>query len=70
MAKPTHYLYVKRKDGKSKAMCVGAGWMNEEGWISVQLNPCVTLTDREDVYINLYPARDDGDEEGKRYHDA
>jgi len=54
MAKPTHTLYVKKTDA-SRGRKVGVGWMNDKGWISIRLDPCTQLTDRDDVYINLYP---------------
>jgi hypothetical protein len=52
--RPTHSLCVKRK-GDKQGRRVGAGWMNEKGWISIKLDPCTCITDRDDVYINLFP---------------
>ena len=60
MSRPTHTLYAKRK-GETHAFKIGAGWANEQGWISLKLNPCVTVSDREDVYINLYPIKREND---------
>lgn len=53
---PTHVLGVKRK-GDNFGTRVGAGWVNDKGWISVKLNPCVVLSHTDDVYITLFPAR-------------
>lgn len=55
MAKwPTHILKVKERNGQRKCN-VGVGWQNEDGSISIQLNPCVVLSSRDDVYISLFP---------------
>lgn len=65
---PTHVVMVKRKDGSSPASKVGSAWRDERGWFNIRLDPCVTLTDRDDIYINIYPNRDwkgqDEDEDG------
>lgn len=54
-AKPTHKLTVKKKDGTGITHRIGSAWQNEKGWFSIQLDPCITLTDRDDVFISLYP---------------
>ena len=66
---PTHVIMVKRKDGSSPASKVGSAWMNEKGWMNLRIDPCVTLTDREDIWVNIYPNldlrdRDEDDEDG------
>jgi len=60
---PTHRLVLKEKDGKRRTIA-GAGWVNEEGWISLQLNPGVVLDSRllEDHYLSLYPYDRDKEE--------
>lgn len=58
MARPTHILTVKRKtegDEKSVTNKIGVAWESKEGWFSIKLDACVVLTDRDDVWINLYP---------------
>ena len=56
---PTHVVMVKKKDGKSPASIAGVAWrMEDRDWFSIKLNPCTTLTDRDDIYINIYPNRD------------
>lgn len=70
---PTHYLTVKKKEPKeSKTQYVGVAWMDEYGRISIKIDACVVLTDRDDVWVSLYPidqqynrrptVPDDGDE--------
>lgn len=51
---PTHNLVVKRK-GSSRFHRAGIAWKNDKGWFSIRLHPCIVLTDRDDIYINLYP---------------
>lgn len=55
MSRPTHVVTVKVKDNDAPASKVGVAWLNQKGWMSIRLNPCVTLTDRDDIYINVYP---------------
>lgn len=62
--RPTHLLFVKKKTG-GPSLRVGAGWLNEWGGISIQLHPCTVLTDRDDVYINLYENRDKDIDKGE-----
>lgn len=57
--KPSHFLYAKRKKDKGKSSVrIGAGWINEWGGISLKINPCVFLTDRDDIYLTLYKNED------------
>ena len=55
--KPSHFLYAKRKSGGSSVR-IGAAWPNKWGGISIKLNPCVFLTDRDDIYLNIYENKD------------
>jgi hypothetical protein len=50
--KPTHSLSVKLNDGTSGT--IGAGWLNEDGSISIQLNPCVVLDRRDVQHLTLF----------------
>jgi len=52
--RPDYILVVKRRDGEDRTYA-GAGWTTEHGGISLKLNPCVVLTDREDVWLLLKP---------------
>lgn len=40
--------------GKS-SQPVGAGWWNDNGTISIRLNPFITLTAAEDLVLTLFP---------------
>lgn len=54
-AKPDHELVVKKKDAEYWSK-IGVAWTGEWG-ISIRLNPCVQLTDRDDIYIKLRPIK-------------
>jgi hypothetical protein len=58
--KPTHLLKVKERNGEGRTT-IGAGWLNPDGSMSIQLNPCVSLTSHDDVVINLFPILEDDD---------
>ena len=55
MAKPDYNLCAVKDDQKMFHQ-VGAAWVNDKDQISIRLNPCVTLTDRDDVKLYLFPA--------------
>lgn len=52
--KPTHRLKVLDKITE-RANEVGAGWQNEDGSISIQLNLCVELASNPNLVITLFP---------------
>lgn len=52
--KPTHILSVKQRKGEGRGK-IGVGWLNEDGSMSVSLNPCVVLSSNDDVIITLFP---------------
>lgn len=52
--KPTHLLKVKERDGNHKGT-IGVGWLNNDGSISIALNPCTCIQWTDDVTINLFP---------------
>lgn len=62
MPRPTHALVVKRKNGDGPGRRIGVGWMNNRGWISLKLNPCVVISHNDDVYLNIYPTDQNRDE--------
>lgn len=62
--RPDWLLQVKMKDGEDRGI-VGAGWNTEYGGISIKLSPCVTLTDRDDIWILLKPNERKDDEPKK-----
>jgi hypothetical protein len=53
-ARPDWIVQVSKKEGDDRTI-VGAAWNTEHGGISIRLNPCVILTDRDDVWILLKP---------------
>ena len=54
--KPTHVLVVKQRDGEGRAQ-VGVGWaeVDEEGVISLRLNPGTVLAWNDGLYIRVRP---------------
>jgi hypothetical protein len=58
--KPTHLLKVKEREGEGKTT-IGAGWMREDGSVSIKLSPCAVLSWQDNVIINLFPIDDDGE---------
>jgi hypothetical protein len=52
--KPTHVLKVKEREGNGKTT-IGVGWLNDDGSMSISLHPCVILTWKDNVMINLFP---------------
>lgn len=56
--KPAFKLSVMRRDN-GKHGVVGAAWREDDGSISIMLNPCVTLSGDADVFIKLFPVDPD-----------
>jgi hypothetical protein len=52
---PTHVLKVKERPPGKNTCSIGVGFLNNDGSISIMLNPCVALTSHDNVYINLFP---------------
>lgn len=44
-----------KQDTKGK---VGAGWVEPDGSVSIKLNPCVVLSERDGLVIRLFPNRE------------
>lgn len=58
--KPTHRLKVLDKHTERKGE-VGVGWLNSDGSISIQLNPCIRLNADVSQILTLFPVdRDNG----------
>lgn len=53
--KPTHRLKVFNKKTEANNPDLGAGWLNPDGRITIVLNPCVVLTQSEDLVFTLFP---------------
>lgn len=62
-SRPTHVLSVKEREGKGTCR-VGVGWLNPDGSVSIQLNPCVVLSARDDVFISLFPVNEEEGDHG------
>lgn len=56
-APPTHVVKVKERNGKGGTI-IGVAWQNEQGWLTVKLNPCVVLTWKDDVHIKIFPVEE------------
>jgi hypothetical protein len=54
--KPDYRLSAMNKDTDEKGR-VGAAWKNEDGTISVVLDPFITLTSSKDLILNLFPEK-------------
>jgi hypothetical protein len=53
--RPTHRVCITRKDPERKTRTyAGVAWENENGCISIVLNPGIIVDWRDDVWINLY----------------
>jgi hypothetical protein len=53
--KPDYKLKVLNKANERRGE-VGGGWLNEDGSITVKLNPCIVLQDDPDLVYTLFPA--------------
>ncbi len=60
-AKPGYNLILADKSNTKNQTKAGAAWVSPEGYISIQLNPGVSIDykDCERFYISLYPLKDD-----------
>lgn len=56
--KPDYVLKVLNKDNEGRCN-VGAGWKNEDGSVSIQLNPCVVLQYDPQIVLTLFPKWDE-----------
>lgn len=52
--KPAYRLSVLRKDNDKRGV-VGAVWREDDGSISITINPCVVLRGDDDIHIKLFP---------------
>jgi hypothetical protein len=53
---PDFILAIKTKSGPEKKGRVGAGWKNDDGNITLQLNPGIVLSWKDDIFLSLFPA--------------
>lgn len=52
--RPTHRLGMLNKRNEERGT-VGAGWKNDDGSITIQLNTSVVLTQSKDIVLTLFP---------------
>jgi hypothetical protein len=53
--KPDYKLKALDKFSGRKNNDLGAAWKNEDGSISIVLNPCVQISSNADLVLNLFP---------------
>lgn len=51
---PTHTLKALNKITDARTIC-GVGWLNTDGSISLQLNPCINLQPDPNIVLTLFP---------------
>ena len=51
---PTHRLCVKHRVTGATGV-IGAGWLNEDGSVSLALDPCVVIAATDNVFLTLFP---------------
>lgn len=55
---PDYRLKLLNKKTSAKNENAGAGWVNEDGSITLVLNPCVVLESNSDLLYTLFLAKD------------
>lgn len=50
---PTHVLKVLNKKTDARSVC-GVGWLNKDGSISIQLNPCIIMKQESNLVFTLF----------------
>ncbi len=54
MSKPTHRLKVLNKRTNTKSE-LGAGWLNDNGSITLVLNECVVIQHNSELVYTIFP---------------
>ena len=62
--KPDYRLKVLNKITEQKGE-VGAGWANEDGSISIVLNPCITILGNDSLVLTLFPCNTERSKESE-----
>jgi hypothetical protein len=65
--KPDFNLSAKPRDGRPGNK-VGAGWINDDGSISISLNIGVTLSWNDDLFLGLFPVEGRANRTGRSIH--
>lgn len=55
--KPDYNISVLDKTSGGRGV-VGAGWIQEDGSISIKINPCVLLDDDPKLVIRMFPCEE------------
>jgi len=63
--RPTHTIKVKEKEGSAQGE-VGRAWLNDDGSLSIQLNPGVVLSWNDGLLITAFPRKSSGEEATER----
>jgi hypothetical protein len=53
--KPDFRLKLLNKVTNDKCINAGAGWLNSDGSINIQLDPFVYIKNNKDIVITLFP---------------
>jgi len=53
--RPDYILSVKVKDAAASKRRLGAAWQNNDGSVSIQLDPCTVISWKDNVYMTLFP---------------
>lgn len=58
MRKPDYRLKVLDKKTGAKTNDAGAGWLNDNGTVSIVLGPATALSYNKNLVITLFPLKD------------
>lgn len=56
--KPTHRLKGMNKNNDKQQACLGAGWLNPDGSVSIVLDQFIVLEQRDGWIFTLFPVKD------------
>lgn len=60
--KPTHVIRVKARD-TNKTSTVGKAWLNDDGSVSISLDPAIVLRRDDPFFITAFPTNNDEERE-------
>lgn len=52
---PDYIVKAMTKSGPARTGRIGAAWKSEQGWISIKLDPFVTISGADDLIITVFP---------------
>lgn len=56
--KPDFILKARLKGTTKSTRRIGSGWANENGSVSIQLDPCTVLHWKDECFITLFPVEE------------